>query len=270
MQRSPILAGTWYPGTKNLIETFIEEALPSLPKTTKSKSIGVMVPHAGWMYSAKVALSVYSQIHIPKTVVLIGPNHTGRGYLVSLSDADSWRTPLGEAAIDKQLSRYITQCCGGTITLDESAHVKEHCLEIQLPFLQYFEKDIKIVPLILGNQSLEICTLVGQGIASAIKEYGQEVLILASSDMSHYESKKIAEQKDTMAIKEIIALNPKKLLLTTQEYSISMCGVAPTAVMLFAAKDLGAQKAELTMYDTSGTVTGDTTEVVGYAGVIVT
>lgn len=229
-----------------------------------------MVPHAGWIYSGKVAAHVYNCINIPDTIVLIGPNHTGHGYMVSLADWDYWVTPLGEVPADKQLSRAITQWCGGTITLDNSAHTGEHSLEIQLPFLQYYKKDIKIVSIIISTQSPEICKTVGDGIAEAVQEIHRHCLILASSDMTHYESRQNAEEKDQLAIQEIIALNPEKLLHTVALKNISMCGVAPAATMLFAAKALGAQKSELIMYDTSAAVTGEENEVVGYAGIIVT
>lgn len=269
MQRKAIFAGTWYPETKSAIEQTIKNFVVS-ENSIKSKAIGIMVPHAGWIYSGKVAAQVYNYIDIPDTVVLIGPNHTGRGYMVSLADWDSWETPLGEVPVDKQLSRTITQWCGGTITLDNLAHSGEHSLEIQLPFLQYFRKDIKIVPIIISTQAPEICKIVGEGVAGAIKELRRPCLVLASSDMTHYESKQKAEEKDRLAIQKIIALDPEQLLGTVAAHDISMCGVAPAATMLFAARTLGAQKAELVKYDTSGTITGDDTEVVGYAGIIVT
>lgn len=200
---------------------------------------------------------------------MIGPNHTGAGYMVSLSDSDTWDSPSGEVIIDKVLSKRITELSGGTVTLDDSAHKNEHSLEIQLPFLQYFRPDIKIVPFILGTQAVEICRILGEGIAGAIRESQQDVLILASSDMNHFENIDTTRKKDNLAIREILSLDPEKLLKTVRENDISMCGVAPTAVMLFAAKSLGAAKTQLVNYDTSGKVTGDNQEVVGYAGIIV-
>jgi MEMO1 family protein len=269
MSRKTVYAGTWYPGTEDSIIKAIDSFLPN-KKVTARKAIGIMVPHAGWLYSGKVAAQVYASAKIPGTVIMIGPNHTGKGYMVSLSDSATWNTPCGAVILDNTLSKRITELCGGTVSLDDTAYTQEHSLEIQLPFLQYFRKDIKIVPIILGTQSPEICHILGEGIAGAIRESKQEVLILASSDMTHYESLADAKKKDTLAIQEIIALQPEKLLHTVNEYDISMCGVAPTAAMLFAAKSLGATKAELISYDTSGTVTGDNKEVVGYAGIIVT
>lgn len=269
MSRKAVYAGTWYPGTEDAIIAAIDSYLPN-KKVTARKAIGIMVPHAGWLYSGKVAAQVYASTRIPATVIMIGPNHTGKGYLVSLSDNDTWNSPCGPVALDTALGKRITELCGGTVSLDDTAHTQEHSLEIQLPFLQYFRKDIKIVPLILGTQSPEICRILGEGIAAAIKESKQEILILASSDMTHYESIDDARRKDNLAIKEITDLQPDKLLHTVAENDISMCGVAPAAVMLYAARALGATQAKLVSYDTSGTVTRDNNEVVGYAGVIVT
>ncbi len=269
MSRKTVYAGTWYPGTEESIRKAIDSFLPT-KKVAATKAIGIMVPHAGWLYSGKVAAQVYAGTRIPGTVIMIGPNHTGQGYMVSLSDSDTWDTPFGAVSLSRTLCQRITELCGGTVSLDDSAHSREHSLEIQLPFLQYFRKDVKIVPIILATQSPEICRILGEGIAGAIKESKEEILILASSDMTHYESLADAKKKDTLAIGEIIALQPDKLLQTVSKHEISMCGVAPAAVMLHAAKILGAAKAELISYDTSGTVTGDYKEVVGYAGVIVT
>lgn len=228
-----------------------------------------MVPHAGWFYSGRVAAQVYARVKIPGAIIMIGPNHTGAGYMISLSDSDTWDSPSGVVSIDKVLSKKITELSGGTVSLDDSAHKNEHSLEIQLPFLQYFRKDIKIVPIIMGTQAPEICRILGEGIAGAIRECKQDVLILASSDMNHFENIDTTRKKDDLAIRKILALDPENLLQTVMENDISMCGVAPTAVMLFAAKSLGAAKTQLVTYDTSGTVTGDNKEVVGYAGVIV-
>ncbi len=269
MKRKTAKAGSWYPDTAAGVIKSIASFLPA-EKIAAQKAIGIMVPHAGWLYSGRIAAQVYARTIIPETIIMIGPNHTGLGYMVSLSDNDTWDSPSGEVSLDKTLSQRIAELSSGTVTLDDSAHKYEHSLEIQLPFLQYFRKDIKIVPLILGSQAPEICRTVGAGIAAAIKESKHEVLILASSDMNHFEDIDTTKKKDDLAIQDILSLNPDKLLQTVMKNDISMCGVAPTAVMLYAAKSLGAAKAELISYDTSGTMTGDNKEVVGYAGVIVT
>ncbi|MBI5555322.1 MAG: AmmeMemoRadiSam system protein B [Elusimicrobia bacterium] len=268
MQRKSAKAGSWYPATAASVKRDIASYLPP-EKITAQKAIGIMVPHAGWLYSGRVAAQVYARVKIPGTIVMIGPNHTSLGYMVSLSASDTWDSPLGEIRIDKALSKKITELSGGTVTLDENAHKNEHSLEIQLPFLQYFCPEIKIVPLILGTQAPAICRILGAGIAGAIRESQQDVLILASSDMNHFENIDTTRKKDDLALREILSLNPENLLQTVRENDISMCGVAPTAAMLFAAKSLGAAKTQLVIYDTSGTVTGDNKEVVGYAGVIV-
>ena len=269
MSRKAVYAGTWYPGTEDTINATIDSYLTN-KKVMARKAIGIMVPHAGWLYSGEVAARVYASTRIPSTVIMIGPNHTGQGYMISLSDHDTWQTPGGAVTLDSSFSKRITELCGGTISLDDTAHDQEHSLEIQLPFLRYFRKDVKIVPLILGTQSPEICRILGEGIAGAIKESKQDILVLASSDMTHYESIDEARKKDNLAIQQILALQPDKLLSTVAKYDISMCGVAPAAVMLYAARSLNATQAQLISYDTSGTVTRDNNEVVGYAGIIVT
>lgn len=269
MKRITAKAGSWYPDTAAGAKKSIVSFLPP-EQVTAQKAIGIMVPHAGWLYSGRVAAQVYARVIIPGTIIMLGPNHTGFGYMVSLSDSDTWDSPSGEIGLDKTLSKRIAELSGGTVSLDDNAHRYEHSLEIQLPFLQYFRKDIKIVPIIMGTQAPDICRILGAGIASAIRGTKQDVLILASSDMNHFENIETTKEKDDLAIREILSLNPDKLLQTVMENDISMCGVAPTAVMLHAAKALGAAKSQLITYDTSGKMTGDNQEVVGYAGIIVT
>ncbi len=268
MRRAPIVAGQFYAGSERTLITEVKKFL-SKDTEAKKRALGIMVPHAGYIYSGRVAGSVYGRIEMPATVVMIGPNHTGFGHMVSLMAEGTWTTPLGVCSIDDILAQKIIKNCDPLITVDSSAHQREHSLEVQLPFLQYLKKDIKIVPICLADYSLEVCRNLGTGIAKAIAASAEPTLVLASSDMTHYESKASAREKDNLAIKDILNLAPESLMATVTSQEISMCGSGPTAVMLFAARILGATKAELTMYDTSGTVTGDDNSVVGYAGIIV-
>ena len=267
MKRTAAWAGQFYAGNARALKTEIEKLLPK-GLQPKKEALGVMVPHAGYIYSGRVAASVYSRIKIPQTVVMVGPNHTGFGHMVSLSNQGIWQTPLGETYVDSDLAAEIARECSSLVTIDETAHLREHSLEVQLPFLQYLKEDLTIVPIALINYNNEVCESLGECIARAVKKSHKDVLVLASSDMTHYESRQKAEKKDQLAIKHLLALEPRQLLDTVQANDISMCGSGPAAVMLYAVNALGATKAELTMYDTSGTVSGDD-QVVGYAGIIV-
>jgi AmmeMemoRadiSam system protein B len=234
----------------------------------KEKVIGLISPHAGLMYSGHVAGAVYSSIQFPKTFILIGPNHTGLGANVSIMTSGQWEIPTGTFSIDENLSRKILQKVS-YVSEDVQAHIFEHSLEVQLPFIAYFSETVKIVPIIVMQASLEECRKIGEGIADAVKEVDYDVVIAASSDMSHYEPDDIARRLDSLAIKEALNLNPEGLYNIVHKERISMCGFLPATIMLYAAKALGAKEARLVKYATSGDVSGDYEQVVGYAGVIV-
>jgi len=236
-----------------------------LPKAEKFRAISAMCPHAGYMYSGAVAGAVYSYLVIPQKVVLIGPNHTGMGASASIMTQGTWLTPLGEVEIDQALSSKIL-ANSRHLEDDAQAHLAEHSLEVQLPFLQYFRPEVTIVPIVLMGHSYELAQDVGQAIAQAIKE--EDVLIISSSDMSHYEPQEIAAEKDKSAIEAILNLDPQSLYNTVVKKKISMCGVIPTVATLTASLLLGAQEARLIGYMTSGDITGDYSQVVGYAGII--
>lgn len=264
--RNPAVAGQFYPGTKQRLQQAIAQFVAAEQK--KITVTGVVSPHAGYPYSGSVAGKVFSGIKIPDAVVVLGPNHTGFGESYAINSTGSWLTPLGEVLIAEKLAKSILANCS-LIQEDVSAHRNEHSLEVQLPFLQYFNPGVQIVPLVIGDSSLQNFSKVGAAIAGAIRNYKEEVLIVASSDMSHYEPKDVAKRKDDLVIEAILALDAASMLQRVAENNISMCGYAPTAVMLQAAKELGAQKAELVSYMTSGDTTGDYSAVVGYAGIIV-
>jgi AmmeMemoRadiSam system protein B/AmmeMemoRadiSam system protein A len=266
MLRKPVVAGQFYPDSaaelRAMVRSFIDE------KAEKEDAVGLVVPHAGYIYSGAVTGAVISRVKFKDTFIILGPNHTGRGKPLSIMAEGTWKTPLGEVQTDTELAAKVVSL-SAYLKPDTEAHIFEHSIEVQLPFLQYFKPDVKIVPIILAYGNIEIYAEVGRNIAQALRELNREAVILASSDMNHYEPQGISQKKDRQAIEAILELNPEKLVKTIEEKDISMCGYAPAAVMLTAARELGATKAELVKYQTSGDVSGDFNAVVGYAGIIV-
>jgi MEMO1 family protein len=267
MRRQPAVAGQFYPGTEASLKKEVQRLLHIQKAQTKEKAIAIVSPHAGYMYSGPVAGCVYSCIEIPETVIILGPNHTGAGATFSLFKEGLWQTPLGDIQIDSELAETILKN-SESLQEDTNAHIYEHSLEVQLPFIQYIKKDFKIVPVVLSNNTQEACHNLGASIAHAVKQSKKQALIVASSDMTHYEDQKTAEKKDKLAIDAVLDLDEAKLLNAVQDYNISMCGYIPVVVMLIAAKALGAKEARLVKYQTSGDITGDYSAVVGYAGII--
>jgi MEMO1 family protein len=266
MARQPAVAGLFYNGDADILRAEVDELTPRASQPLKVA--GIIAPHAGYVYSGAVAGALYGQIHIPATVVILGPNHHGIGARAALSADNEWLTPLGAVPVNIRLSRLIAEFVPDVRT-DASAHVREHSLEVQIPFLQVIRPDVTIVPLSLGFGDFERCRILGEGLALAIRQFGEEVLIVASSDMTHYESAESARVKDEQALREILALNPEGLVQVCRSKGITMCGVIPAAVMLVAALELGATESRVVRYATSGDVTGDNRQVVAYAGVTV-
>lgn len=234
----------------------------------KEHAIGIVSPHAGLMYSGAVAGAVFSKIEFPHTFILIGPNHTGMGSPVSIMTSGTWQMPTGELKINEDIAEKIKKY-SDIIEQDTLAHAMEHSLEVQLPFILYYSSDVRIVPIAMMSESLETCRIVGEALAHAVKAAGISVTIVASSDMSHYVPDSLARTKDRKAIDRVLALDPEGLYNTVRKEGITMCGFMPVTTMLFAARQLGAKKAELVKYMTSGEVSGDYDYVVGYAGMIV-
>jgi MEMO1 family protein len=266
MLRNPAVAGQFYPGNADVLRAQLKGFVSS-PSGAK-KSLGIVAPHAGYIYSGAVAGSVYGEIVVPRTAIILGPNHTGLGARSAIFPDGEWATPLGRVQINARLSELVRKHAP-QVEDDVAAHLYEHSLEVQLPFLQFVRTDISIVPICLGFADFPSCSALGKGIAGAIAEFGDEVLIVASSDMTHYESATSARAKDDAAIREMIALNPEGLLKVCNDKGISMCGVIPATVMLVAALDLGAKNASLISYATSGDITGDNSQVVAYAALTV-
>jgi AmmeMemoRadiSam system protein B len=266
MKRIPAVAGQFYRDTASGLT---EEVSGYVDKNhEKEKIIGCVCPHAGLIYSGTVAGSIYSLIEMPHTLILIGPNHTGWGKPISIMPTGTWQIPTGTLTINEELARKIISG-SERISEDTQAHMYEHSLEVQLPFILFFSQTVKIVPITMMSTSIADCKEIGLVLADIIKEIDYSVTIVASSDMSHFERDEITRIKDKKAIDKILALDPVGLHETVREYDISMCGYAPTTAMLFAACHLGAHKAELIKYMTSGDVSGDYERVVGYAGIIV-
>lgn len=267
MIREPVVAGSFYPGNaielKTLIKSMVDE------QAEKENVIGYYAPHAGFVYSGPVVGAVVSRVKPADTYIIMGPSHTGMGAPFSIMTEGTWRTPLSEVAIDSGLAK---QVLSGSKYLKEDivAHMGEHAIEVQLPFIQYFNDNFKIVPIVLQHATAAIYKNIGKSVAGAIRESGKKVVIVASGDMTHYETQKSAHAKDMRAIEAMLKLDADELLARVHEINITMCGYAPAAVLIFAAKELGGVKAELVRYQTSGDTTGDFSSVVGYAGIIFT
>ncbi|MFC2035578.1 MEMO1 family protein [Chloroflexota bacterium] len=264
--RNPVVAGQFYPGTTEQLSSMIEGLVDK--GAEQEEVIGLVSPHAGYIYSGLVAGATISRIKFKDTFIIMGPNHTGSGKPFSIMTEGVWKTPLGEVEIDSELGKRVL-AASSYLQEDHIAHEYEHSIEVQLPFLQYFKSEVKLVPIVLANAESAIYNEIGKGLAKAIKELNREVVIIASSDMTHYESQESAHRKDTQAIEAILDLNEEELLKRVQGLDISMCGYAPVVSLISAVKELGVEKAELVRYQTSGDISADYTSVVGYAGIII-
>jgi len=267
MVRKAARAGMFYPGEREQLKQMLVKLMPDLAKKQRTKAAGIMVPHAGYEYSGRVAGSVYSGIEVPDTIVIVGPNHTGLGSLRSIMTEGAWETPLEITKIDTDLAVQI-QKHSKYLEADEEAHIEEHSIEVQLPFIQLINPDAKLVPICLADYSPDVCEDIAKAIVLSISKK-RDILIVASSDMTHYEPGATAKQKDKIALERILTLDPDGLLETVAVNNITMCGSGPVAIMLHACRLLGAKSAQLIRYETSGETTGDFSSVVGYAGVIV-
>jgi len=265
MIRAPIVAGQFYPASaaqlREMVGGFVDE------KATKEEVIGLLSPHAGYVYSGPVAGATISRVKFKDTFIILGPNHTGRGKPLSIMTAGTWQTPLGDVAIDAELGKQIL-AASRHLQEDHLAHQYEHSIEVQIPFLQYFKPDIKIVPIALAYASGDVYKEIGREIAVAVKKLNREAVIIASSDMTHYEPQQAAKDKDRQAIEAMLNLDEDELLKRIDELGISMCGYAPAVSLISAAKELGVGETELVRYQTSGDASGDYARVVGYAGII--
>jgi MEMO1 family protein len=268
--RHPAVAGRFYPGDPDDLRTEAQAYLSQSISANKEpiKAMGCIAPHAGYMYSGHVAGAVFARIDVPPLCVVMCPNHTGMGKALAVMNEGVWETPLGDVPIDSKLAQGL-QHRFPTLQNDGAAHRAEHAAEVELPFLQLRQPNLRIVPIALGTGQFEALEQLGLALADVVARQDERVLLVASSDMNHYESDVVTRTKDHRAIERILTLDARGLFDVVTQQDISMCGFGPAVTMLTAARQLGAQSAELVKYATSGDVSGDREMVVGYAGVIV-
>ncbi|MGB3907965.1 MAG: MEMO1 family protein [Methanomethylovorans sp.] len=263
--RQAIVAGKFYPANPEDLWKELDNCFKGIAIDPRPGIKGAVVPHAGYIYSGRVAAHSYAVMPVADTYIVFGPNHTGYGSPIALS-TETWSTPLGQVGTDRELAKRLA---GSMIDQDELAHRFEHSIEVQIPFLQYrFKHDFKILPVCMGMQDEETAIEVGMEIARAITDIGRKAVMIASSDFTHYQPAHVAESNDRYLIKAILDMNVNDLYNRLYSKNISACGYGPIAATITAAKELGASKAELIKYATSGEVTGDGSGVVGYASLI--
>jgi MEMO1 family protein len=275
-RRSPAVAGMFYPSNPLELRIALDQSFrdhkfgPGMPppSMTERKIYGMVAPHAGYMYSGAVAANGYYQIssHDFTNAVIVGPNHYGIGSGVATMKDGIWETPLGEVEVNSKWVQGMAKR-SGIVDFDSIAHSRDHCLEVQLPFLQYIRDEFTIAPVILMMQDIDTAYDLGKAIADTAAEEDDTVLI-ASSDLTHYETNESAHRKDNELISAILELDVQKFYSVLERMDISACGYGAIASIMVAAKSLGATKGELLKYATSGDVTGDTDAVVGYSSVV--
>lgn len=265
--RHPAVAGRFYPGDPDDLRADVQSYL-SQAEGTVIPAIGCIAPHAGYMYSGHVAGAVFAHVEIPERCIVLCPNHTGMGSPLAILSEGAWQTPLGDVPIDSKLASSLK---GHFPALEENsaAHRSEHAAEVELPFLQLRQPGLRFVPIALGTGRIEVLEKLGEALSDVIAAQDAPVLMVASSDMNHYESDAITRVKDHRAIERILSLDPRGLYDVVTQQNITMCGYGPAVAMLTAARRLGARSAELVKYATSGDVSGDRNMVVGYAGIVV-
>ncbi len=266
MIRPPAVAGQFYPGTAKQVNADLDRMLPHVNR--QRDALAVVVPHAGWMYSGTTAGTAFAAVRVPDHVIMIGPNHHGLGSPYAVADTGAWRTPIGDVPICEPLVKTLLGNCT-LLTADRPAHAVEHSLEVQVPFLLRRNPKVRIVPILIGRAGRKELRAIGAAIARTVQETGKRVLLLASSDMNHYEDQETSHRKDKLALDAVVSLDEETLLRQVAAHEISMCGVLPTYIVLVAAKALGAKRAELLDYRTSGDVSGDYSAVVGYGAVVI-
>lgn len=267
MLRLPAVAGQFYPGNLKELSALVAR-LTEHDRTEKKQRVrACMVPHAGYMYSGGVAGAVFGRIALPQKILLIGVRHYPQGEALAINSAGAWRTPLGDVPIDEQLAAKLRKECA-LLREDNVAHSREHSLEVELPFLQYLDPGFTFVPVAVGTLRFEELTALGEAMARVLRESGEDILVVTSSDMNHYEDDRTTKLKDDMAIERLLKLDARGLLDVCREKKISMCGLGPAMVMLTAMNALGVEKAELVEHVTSGDITGERDHVVGYAGMV--
>jgi len=268
--RPPAVAGRFYPDNQDDLRA---EALAYLSQASSAnqipmRALGCIAPHAGYIYSGHVAGAVFARVEVPERCIVMCPNHTGMGRPLAIMSEGAWQTPLGEVAIDTELAEAL-KARFPALQEDSAAHRAEHAAEVELPFLILRQPGLKFVPIALGTGQFEVLEQLGKALADVIAAQNDPVLIVASSDMNHYESDAVTRAKDHRALERILSLDPRGLFDVVTQQNISMCGFGPAVAMLTAVRQRGAKSAELVKYATSGDISGDRETVVGYAGVVV-
>lgn len=281
--RYPVVSGVFYESDKKSLLKRLEwcflhelgpRRLPSKSPILKERTVGIISPHAGYMYSGPIAAHGYYELSIrkrPDIVIIIGPNHHGRGAPIAVPTHEVWRTPLGDVMIDQDFATKLVKE-SKLVEFDDEAHIYEHSIEVQLPFLQYVYgnqiKNIKVVPISMLLQNPEVSDSLGKAIKSLGDELGYYEMLIASTDFTHYESQKTAYYKDKIAIDAIIEMNLRRLYDVVIENSITMCGLGPVMTLISYVLATGEVSVRLLKYSTSGDITGDYSSVVGYASII--
>jgi len=289
MERVPVASGQFYPNDPSDLKAIIEDFRPqgslplrkcsnplrgrSSPLRGCSKKIsakGIVLPHAGYVYSGRVAVNTISKVLPKKRLLILGPNHTGQGGKFSLWSRGSWKILDKKIKIDEELARAILSK-GKNIDEDTLAHTLEHSIEVELPILDYFFSDFKFVPIACQKGTILDYQEAAKGLFEAIKSLRnpEDILLVASTDLTHYESDQAARKKDRRAIETIIDLDEEELVKRVRKEGITLCGEAPLAIFISCLKRLGARKSQVALYQTSGDVTGDKNAVVGYVGMII-
>ncbi len=267
MLRLPAVAGRFYPSDPSELSAVVREHTKTETGTEITRVRACLVPHAGYVYSGHVAGAVLSRIALPRKIIILGVRHFPRGQPAAILSSGAWRTPLGDAPIDEPLAEALRSACP-LLREDNVAHSAEHSLEVQLPFLQVLAPGFAFVPLALGTIRFEDLVTVGEAIGQVLASSQEEVLLLTTSDLNHYEDDATTRAKDGKAIDRLLALDARGLYDTCRNEKISMCGLGPAVAMLTALHALGAKHSELVRYATSADVSGDASAVVGYAGMI--
>jgi AmmeMemoRadiSam system protein B len=269
--RAPAVSGRFYPGTPAELERAVRDLLAAAGAAPPLLARAAVAPHAGYVYSGLTAAHVFARVEVPPVVVILAPNHTGvcraRGG-VSLWEAGAFRTPLGDVPVDEGFARALLEA-SPLVGPDHAAHDGEHAVEVELPFLQVRRADVRIVPLVLAWDEWEGCSQLAEALVRLVARWPEPVLLLASSDLNHYEPAATSERKDRRALDAVSALDGAELLARCRRERISMCGRAPAATAIAAARLLGAAGGEVVHYSHSGLVTGDDDAVVGYGGVLI-
>ncbi len=266
MDRKPAVAGQFYPGTKESLAQEVGRYLDVDAKPVKAKA--AIAPHAGYIYSGSVAGKVFANVDVPERCIVLCPNHTGMGANAAVWSKGNWQIPTGSIPVDERLAGALLSLTD-ELTDDASAHIAEHSLEVELPFMLARQPKLSIVPIAISRVDMRGIEAIGTAIADAIRSSNEDILIVASTDMNHYESDSRTRQKDELAIERVLSLDADGLVNTCASERISMCGVLPTAITIVASKALGAREAKLIAHATSGDVSGDREAVVGYAGFII-